>query len=372
MGIKGLFKVISDNAPGAVKVTDWKALSGRKVAIDASMSLYQFLVAVRQMDGNQLTGEDGKETSHLIGMFYRTIRIVENGLKPVYVFDGKPPDLKGDELNKRLEARQKAEKQAEESGTAADAARFERRTVHATREHNEEAKRLLRLMGIPVVEAPGEAEATCATLVRNGKAWASGSEDMDTLTFGSLVLLRHLTAGDQKKNPITEIDLPRALEGLQLSQDEFIDLCILLGCDYATPIRGMGPQTALKLIKEHRSIDEIQRVLAKQGGKLQIPEDYPVETIRNLFKHPDAESGENLSIKWNPPDVDGLVDFLVKEKGFSEDRVRQNATKLQKAAGQKPQGRLTDFFKASAGPKKAQEPKGKASGKVTKGKKAKK
>lgn len=370
MGIKGLFKVIGDNAPGAIKMTDWKALSGRKVAIDASMSLYQFLVAVRQTDGNQLTGEDGKETSHLIGMFYRTIRIVENGMKPVYVFDGKPPDLKGDELDKRLEAREKAQKQVEDSGTAADAARFERRTVHATKEHNEEAKKLLRLMGIPVVEAPSEAEATCAALAKSGKVWASGSEDMDTLTFGSNVLLRHLTAGDQKKNPIMEIDLHKALDQMELSMPEFIDLCILLGCDYCTPIRGMGPQTALKLIREHRSIENIQAALEKQGGKLQIPEDFPTDIVRNLFVNPEVIDPNEVQLKWSPPDVEGLVDFMVKEKGFSEDRVRQNAAKLAKAAGTKPQGRLTDFFKVSApATKKPQKPASKASGRVTKAKK---
>lgn len=372
MGIKGLFKVISDNAPSAIKITDWKALAGRKVAIDASMSLYQFLIAVRQTDGNQLTGDDGKETSHLIGMFYRTIRIVENGMKPVYVFDGKPPDLKGDELDKRLDAREKAQKQAEESGSAADAVRFERRTVHATKEHNEEAKKLLRLMGIPVVEAPSEAEATCAALVKSGKVWAAGSEDMDTLTFGSSVLLRHLSAGDQKKNPITQIDLLKALEEMQFTQKEFIDLCILLGCDYCTPIRGMGPQTTLKLMKEHRSIEAIQTHLAKQGGKLQIPEDFPVESIRTLFESPEVEDPAKVELRWNPPDVQGLVDFLVKDKGFSEDRVRQNAAKLAKAAGQKPQGRLTDFFKVSTATiKKASEPIGKKTGKVTKLKKKK-
>lgn len=372
MGIKGLFKVISDNAPSAIKVTDWKALAGRKVAIDASMWLYQFLVAVRQTDGNQLTGDDGKETSHLIGMFYRTIRVIENGMKPIYIFDGKPPDLKGDELDKRLEAREKAQKQAEDSGTAADAARFERRTVHATKEHNEEAKRLLKLMGIPVIEAPSEAEATCAALVKSGKVWASGSEDMDTLTFGSLVLLRHLTAGDQKKNPIMEIDLTKALQQLELTNDEFIDLCILLGCDYCTPIRGMGPQTALKLIREHRNIEAIKEALNKQGGKLQIPDDFPTDVVRNLFRNPEVVNTDDVQLKWNPPDVEGLVEYMVKEKGFSEDRVRMNAAKLAKAAGTKPQGRLTDFFKVSSNAAAKKPAPKKPAGKVTKGAKAKK
>ena len=73
---------------------DIKTLFGRKVAIDASMSIYQFLIAVRQRDGEMLMNDAGETTSHLMGFFYRTIRIVENGIKPAYVFDGRPPELK--------------------------------------------------------------------------------------------------------------------------------------------------------------------------------------------------------------------------------------------------------------------------------------
>lgn len=98
MGIHGLTKVIADNAPNAIKENDIKNYFGRKVAIDASMSIYQFLIAVRQQDGMQLSDESGNTTSHLMGIFYRTIRMYENGLKPCYVFDGKPPQMKKNEV----------------------------------------------------------------------------------------------------------------------------------------------------------------------------------------------------------------------------------------------------------------------------------
>lgn len=366
MGIKGLFKVLSDNAPAAVKITDWKMLGGRKVAIDASMSLYQFLIAVRQNDGLQLTSDSGEATSHLIGMFYRTIRIIENGLKPVYVFDGKPPELKGDELKKRLDAREKAEKAREEikeTGTTEEIEKLERRTVTVSREQNEEAKRLLKLMGVPVIEAPGEAEATCAALAKQGKVWAAASEDMDTLTFGAPHMLRHLTAGDQKKQPIVEVTLSKALEQMELSYDEFVDLCILLGCDYCEPVRGMGPRTAWNLIKEHHSIEAIQSSLRKKGSKLQIPDDFPYKEVRVLFFTPEVIKADDCNLKWTPPNIQGLVDFLVKEKGFSEDRVKAGAAKLSKGSSQAPQGRLTDFFK----PTKRQTPeKSQPSGKKAK------
>lgn len=348
MGIKNLFKVISDNAPSAIKITDFQALSGRKIAIDASMSLYQFLIAVRQTDGLQLSSDTGETTSHLIGIFYRTIRMIEQGLKPVYVFDGKPPELKSNELQKRSDAREKAEKakaEAVETGTAEEVQKYERRLVTVTREQNEEAKRLLRLMGVPYVEAPGEAEAQCAAMARSNKVYAAASEDMDTLTFNAPVMLRHLTAGDQKKQPVTEINLNAVLEGLNMSLSQFVDLCMLLGCDYCDPIRGMGPSTAFKLITEFKSIEKIKEVLISRGGKLQIPDDWPYKKVRDSFLNPSVNSDDNISLKWTEPDVDGLIQYLVKEKGFSEDRVRLGAAKLAKGTSTASQGRLTDFFK---------------------------
>ena len=186
------------------------------------MSLYSFLVAVRS-EGQVLTNEGGEVTSHLMGMFYRTIRICDNGIKPVYVFDGAPPKLKSGELAKRVQRKSEAHEaheEAKETGTAEDVEKFSRRTVRVTREHNEEAKRLLRLMGVPYLVAPTEAEAQCAVLARAEKVYAAASEDMDTLTFDSPVLLRHLTFSEQRKEPIQEIQLAKALEGLGFTQDQ--------------------------------------------------------------------------------------------------------------------------------------------------------
>lgn len=313
------------------------------------MSLYQFLIAVRQHDGQQLTDSSGETTSHLVGMFYRTLRIVESGIKPVYVFDGKPPDLKGGELAKRFEQREKAQKQAEdikETGTAEEISKFERRTVKVTRQQNEEAKKLLKLMGIPYINAPGEAEAQCAALCKAKKVFAAASEDMDTLTFGTPTLLRYLTAVESKGIPITEIDFNTVLASLELSHDEFIDMCILIGCDYLDSIRGIGPMKAFEMIKKHRTLENcIDEIKAK--NKYKIPEDWPYEAARELFRNPDVQDPETIDLKWTPPDVDGLVEFLVGEKGFSEDRVRKSAEKLTKQNTAKPQGRLEDFFKVA-------------------------
>jgi len=189
---------------------------------DRSMSIYSFLVAVRS-DGQQLMSDTGETTSHIMGMFYRTLRIVDNGIKPLYVFDGAPPKLKSGELAKRFQRKSEAQEQhedAKETGTAEEVEKFSRRTVRVTREHNAECQRLLKLMGVPFIVAPTEAEAQCAVLARAGKVYAAASEDMDTLTFGSPVLLRHLTFSEQRKMPIQEFALDKVLQGLEMEMDQ--------------------------------------------------------------------------------------------------------------------------------------------------------
>ncbi|BFZ13503.1 hypothetical protein BsWGS_16542 [Bradybaena similaris] len=344
MGITGLTKLLGDYAPTSMKENEIKNFFGRKVAIDASMSIYQFLIAVRQ-DGSQLTNEEGETTSHLMGMFYRTIRMVENGIKPVYVFDGKPPEMKSGELAKRKEKRDEAQKElekAEEAGDNENVDKFSRRLVKVTKEHNNECKQLLQLMGIPFVEAPCEAEAQCAALVKSGKVFATGTEDMDSLTFGSSVVLRHLTFSEARKMPIKEYNLAKILEELSLTQDEFIDLCILLGCDYCDSIKGIGPKRAMELIKQHRNIDEIIKHLDKK--KYSIPEDWMYKEARRLFQEPEVTDPETLDLKWTDPDEEGLVEFMVTQKSFNEERIRNGAKKLLKSRQGTTQGRMDSFF----------------------------
>ena len=224
MGIHGLTKLISDKAPGAIKEHKMDSYFGRKIAVDASMSIYQFLIAVRHGEQGQLTNESGEVTSHLTGMLYRTIRMMEAGIKPVFVFDGKAPTLKSGELAKRKERKEQAEAELtrlQESGEASaeDIQRQEKRLVRASREQSDEVKKLLTLMGLPVIDAPCEAEATvrprgpprqpsrrappavrspdrvwrwqCAKLAAAGLVFGTGTEDADALTFGTPLLVRH-------------------------------------------------------------------------------------------------------------------------------------------------------------------------------------
>ncbi|KAI9827095.1 MAG: Elongation of fatty acids protein 2 [Phylliscum demangeonii] len=314
------------------------------------MSIYSFLIAVRS-EGQQLTSETGETTSHLMGMFYRTLRMVENGIKPAYVFDGAPPTLKSGELAKRFQRKAEAAEAAEEAketGTAEEVEKFSRRTVRVTRQHNDECQRLLRLMGVPYMVAPTEAEAQCAALARAGRVYAAASEDMDTLCFDTPILLRHLTFSEQRREPIQAIHQDRVLAGLGMDRGQFIDLCLLLGCDYLDPIPKVGPNTALKLMRDHGSLDRVVAALrADPKQRYVLPADWPYDDARDLFLHPDVRPADHADcdFRWLPPDVDGLVQFLVAEKGFSEDRVRNAAGRLQKHLKTAQQARLEGFFK---------------------------
>lgn len=345
MGILGLSKLIADIAPEAIKERELKHYFGRKIAIDASMCLYQFLIAVRN-EGVQLTTVDGETTSHLMGTFYRTIRLVEQGIKPVYVFDGKPPNLKGGELAKRDERRDEAQKllqAAEEDGNVEAINKFSRRLVKVTKDHATEAKQLLQLMGIPYIDAPCEAEAQCAALVKAGKVFATATEDMDALTFGCNILLRRLTLNEARKLPVQEIHMDKVLTGLELNHNEFIDLCIMLGCDYTGSIKGVGPKRAIELIKNYRSLDKIIENIDTK--KYPLPENWNYKEARLLFQKPEVMNVEDIQLKWSEPDEEGLVKFLCGDKQFNEERVRNGAKKLHKARNTSTQGRLDSFFK---------------------------
>lgn len=346
MGIQGLTKLLNEHAPNASREQKFDGYFGRKVAVDASMHIYQFMVVVGRQGEQQLTDEAGEVTSHLQGMFYRTVRMLEAGIKPLYVFEGKPPELKTALLGQRGERRADATadlERAKEAGDAEAVEKYAKRTVKVTRQHNDECKRLLRLMGVPVLDAPGEAEAQCAKLCAAGHVYGVATEDMDTLTFGAPRVIRHLMAPSsrEKEQPVTEFDRAAALQALGLTDDAFTDLCVLLGCDYCPRIPGVGPVRALELIRKHGSIE---RAL-DHVDRTKLPASYPHAEAARLFKEPDVIKEETLpQFKWTAPDEAGLVEFLAKEKGFNEERVRAAVARVNRAKGKASQGRLESFF----------------------------
>ncbi|KAJ2730750.1 Elongation of fatty acids protein 2 [Coemansia sp. BCRC 34490] len=245
-----------------------------------------------------------------------------------------------------------------------------KRLTKVTPELNEQARRLLKLMGIPFVTAPCEAEAECAALAKAGKVWAAASQDMDTLLFGAPVLLRNLTVPAARKLPIEEIRLNEVLAGMEYTQDQLIDLGIILGCDYCDSIRGVGPKSGFDLISEHKNIEAAIKVEKVAKG---VPSDWPFDQARDLFCNADV-SDCSADYVWEKPDTEGLVSFLVGEMEFNEQRVRSVAAKLEKAAAKGQQVRIDSFFKVSAKPappKDTAKRKGAATAAASNGNKAK-
>jgi flap endonuclease-1 len=374
-------------------------LNGRKIAIDASMAIYQFLIAVRSGGGGHaatmLTNAEGETTSHIQGMFNRTIRYMTEGIRPVFIFDGKPPSLKSGELVKRREKRIKAErglKEAQETGDIEEEEKHSKRLVRAGQKENDDCKKLLQLMGIPVLTAPCEAEAQAASLAKEGLVYAAGTEDMDALTFQTPILVRKLTFANASKSMLQTITYSKALEGLQLTHDEFVDLCILLGCDYCDSIKGVGPKTALKLIREHKNIETILQNINTE--KYTIPDDWLPPSSKRLKteentdtddeqdddkEEPDEDEFEPVfvqarrlfnehdvtkspTLKWTDCQPGPLTKFLVDDMGFNPERVKSSIEKLQKAfkATSKPQARMDSFFQVKATSKSTVKPKQKA------------
>uniref|UniRef100_A0A061R970 Flap endonuclease 1 n=1 Tax=Tetraselmis sp. GSL018 TaxID=582737 RepID=A0A061R970_9CHLO len=374
MGIQGLNKLLGDYAPNCVKPYKFEAYFGRKIAIDASMHIYQFMVSVGRVGDQLLTNESGEVTSHLQGLFYRTCRMLENGIIPVYVFDGKPPQLKFDELAKRLDRRTDATSElerAKEVGDTEAIEKYSKRTTKVTRENTNDCMKLLQLMGVPIVQAPSEAEAQCSQMCKDGLVYGISSEDMDSLTFGCPRLIRYFMTPASLKQDCMEYSYDEVLAGLGLTSAQFIDLCILCGCDYMSSIRGIGPVKALNMIKKEGSLEDVIAKLDK--SKYPVPDPFPYEEARKLFSHPDVLTKDQLNdgkpFKRSPPDIEGVVDFLVKEKNFNEERVRKSMAKVDESFGKAQQGRLESFFgtatvkKSTLGAKRQEEKaKGKSQG----------
>ncbi len=308
------------------KTTELKSLSGKSIAIDAYNALYQFLAIIRQPDGTPLKDSTGRVTSHLSGLFYRTVNLVEIGIKPIYVFDGTPPALKEVEIKRRVKIKKQAAVQYERAlkeGKVEQARRYAQATSRLKDYMTSDSKRLLTQMGIPWIQAPSEGEAQAAYTTKRGDADYCASQDYDSLLFGAPTLVRNITISGRRKLPrrrvyievVPEIlELNRILKELGITHKQLIDVGILVGTDFNPDgIEGVGPKTALKLIQEHGTIEEAVSTLEKA--------EFPVEPsrIREIFEHPRVT--DKYHLVWKEPKGEDIVDFLCHERDFSEDRI---------------------------------------------------
>ena len=322
--------------PEAREEVELRGLRGRVIALDAYNMLYQFLAAIRQPDGTPLMDRMGRVTSHLSGLFYRTINMAEAGIKPVYVFDGIPPEMKKQELARRMRLKEEAERKLEQArslGRREEARRYAMQAARLTREMAEEAKRLLDAMGIPWIQAPSEGEAQAAYVARKGDAWAAGSQDYDSLLFGAPRLVRNLAITGRRKLPgrnvYVEIKpeviyLDKLLRALGITREQLIVIAILLGTDYNPGgVPGYGPKTALRYVK---SMGDARKALLAVSKMVR---GYDVERIFEYFLNPDVT--DDYEIKFRPPDEKEIYRILVEEHDFNPERVRRAVERLKKA-----------------------------------------
>ena len=310
-------------------------LSGKRLAVDANGELYQFLALIRLRDGSPLRDSHGRITSHLSGLFYRTTRLMTDyALQLVFVFDGKPPALKFDEIARRRSIKEKYDAehaQAVEAGDLAKAYSKATMTSRLTREMADEARELLTLMGLPVIQAPSEGEAQASYMAIQSRVWAAASKDYDCLLFGTPRLLRFLTISGKEFlpskgafRPITPelIETAALLEHHKLTREQLIDVAILIGTDFNEGVKGIGPKKALKLVSEFGSIDGMPSEIRDALGTT-------VQEIREIFLKPNVTG--DYEIEFTRPDLDGIIRFLCTEREFSQERV---AAALDRTFGQ--------------------------------------
>ncbi len=310
-------------------------LAGRSVAFDGHNILYQFLAIIRGRDGRPLRDREGRVTSHLSGLIYRNSNLMEAGIRVAYVFDGKPHQFKRKVVKDRGRARREARVKYEAAlreGRPEEARLYAQRAASVGTDIISDAKRLLTLMGVPWVQAPSEGEAQSSYMAMKEDVWASASQDFDSLLYGSPRLLRNLSITGRRKLPRKNvyiriepelIELAGFLKELDLSRDQLIDVGILVGTDYNPDgIKGIGPKTALKLLRNHGSLEEALPHIKNA----EFP--HPVGEIRQLFVEP--RTTDEYSLEWRPPDVDGTVKFLCGERDFDRGRVLKAVEKIQK------------------------------------------
>lgn len=337
------FKDLVPKTP--VKLED---LSGKIIAIDAYNAIYQFLSIIRQPDGTPLKDSTGHITSHLSGLFYRTSNLVELGLKPIYVFDGIPPTLKAAEIERRKAVKVQAIASYEKAAVTGDKDKMRMFAQAATSMKDymlDDSRKLLDFMGLPWVNAPSEGEAQAAHMTKKGDADYCASQDYDSLLFGAPKMLRNITISGRRKrgNAYIEVvpevmELEKTLKETGLTYPQLIDVGILVGTDFNPDgIKGLGPKTALKLIKQYGNLERALPNIKNAS--------FPVEPncIRQVFQHP--EIADNYKLEWREPDVEAIVDLMCRKKEFSEDRIRKSLEKMtQGSKKQKSKMTLEKWF----------------------------
>ena len=319
MGIKGLTSLLRDKSPQSIDSIALSQYRGKRVAIDISIFLYKSLSNVRY-NGDYLRNSEGKIVSHLIGIFHKTVLYLSVGITPIYIFDGKPPDEKRECIQGRKDKVEESKKRLECSDISdGEKCKLEKSTIRLKKEHIDDVKHLFDLMGIGYIHNDvGEAEAYAAELCRMGYVHAVVTEDMDTLAYGCPRVIRN--------DVVTCISYDKIIDEFGMSHDQFVDVCILCGCDYCPTIPKIGPMRAYQYIMQYKSIEGM--ILS---NKFTISDEFRERYLksRELFKiFQNKIDLESLPLHKSDRRMGELRNYLHKDCGLSEKKVDNALRKL--------------------------------------------
>jgi len=332
---------------------DISKLKGKIICVDAFNTLYQFLSSVRQMDGTPLQDSEGRITSHLSGILYRNVALLSHGVKLVYVFDGKAPDLKAKTHKKRKEVKEQAKENYEVAKQEEDIAAMRKYSSQLVRLDDDmirESKELLVAMGIVVVQAPSEGEAEAAYLAKTkDEVYAVASQDYDSLLFGAPYLIQNLTLAKKRKTPsgyvevkTLLIELEDVLGKLEINLDQLICLGILVGTDYNPKgVFRVGQKKALEIVKEFKVPEKIFESVESKIEEMDFEDHFDWKVIFELFKNHESVDAD---FDFEKVDFEKIKEILVVRHGFGEDRIDNQIAKLEKLGEAKKQKGLDEFF----------------------------
>ncbi|MFW9818388.1 MAG: flap endonuclease-1 [Candidatus Thorarchaeota archaeon] len=348
MGVK-----INELVNEVKRTITFENLFKKSIAIDAFNTIYQFLAIIRQRDGTPLKDYQGNVTSHLSGLFYRSINFLEHNIKPIYVFDGTPSELKIDTIMERKKVKDEAKEKmikAQDEEDFQQAKKFAQFTSTLDSGMIEESKKLIEFMGMPIIQANSEGEAQSAFLVEQGDAWACASQDYDTLLFGGERLIRNFAVSRSRKVrdttvtlDIEYVSLQKFLDNLGITREQLIEMGIMIGTDFFQGIKGIGQKTALDLIRKYGTIENILKNQVKIGGKEIMLNLDLVAQIKEIFLNPDVKKDYKIP-KPKKIDFDNLEELLMEQHNFSHQRVENALERLRKLDSSKVQVSLDDFF----------------------------
>jgi flap endonuclease-1 len=324
-------------------------LKGKRLAVDAFNILYQFLSTIRGYDGTLLMDSKGNVTSHLSGLFSRSTKLMQKGIRLAFVFDGEAPDLKKKERERRRALKEEAQREyevAQREGNIEDMKKYAQRTARLDKEMIEEAKKLIAALGMPVIQAPSEGEAQAAYMVKKGDLDAEISQDFDCLLFGVPRFIQNLTISQRRKKTSKlsyetikprEITLKDTLEELGITHDQLIVVGILVGTDFNVGgVKGIGPKKALSLVKEYG--EDFDTLFKNVNWEFE----YSWKDVFNLFKNMPVT--DEYTLDWKPINREEVIRILVHEHDFNKQRVIDTLNALEKEQKKLAQKGLGAFF----------------------------